>query len=220
LAYAIRNGAVATVVDNPLHMVSQFPRRLAEEMVLTGFRYLAAKEFDGNRWMDKTPGDQMIRSAPFLRRIWPDSFFIFAQRRGIENVLSRQLKFPHHGFETNCRLWVNAMQAWRDVSGALNGCSLTVDQIDLEERLEQVAQDLAAGLMFDAEQTAQIAMMFRTLRPEDSGGKARSRVSLSTCGWTFEEQNTFTRICGEISEVFGYTTDQTYRLGSGNAAAA
>jgi hypothetical protein len=206
--------SVASVSQNPKHMVSKFPQAAAQEMVLRGFRDLASMEFGGTDWIDKTPGAQMIQSAPFLRRIWPESFFVFAQRRGIENVLSRQQKFPHHAFEVNCELWATNMEAWLAVSDHLDGCHFSVDQIDLEEQPDQVAEALADSLMFDGGQAERVAEIFKTLRPEDSGGRARSRSTLSNCGWSLAERKTFMHICGAVSEAFGYTTDQSYRTKS------
>jgi hypothetical protein len=111
------------------------------------------------------------------------------------------------------------MEAWLDVAAQLKDCSFVVDQIDLEEQPDQVAKSLSARMMFDDEQAGQIATMFKTLRPEDSGGKVRSRMSLSGCGWTLAQRKAFMRICGAVSEEFGYTTDQTYRAQSPNSTA-
>src|SRR5579863_4773012 len=40
-------------------------------------------------WFDKTGNPQMILAIPILRDLWPGAVFVFAKRRGIENVISR-----------------------------------------------------------------------------------------------------------------------------------
>jgi len=43
--------------------------------------------FGSGHWIDKTPSSEMIRLAPTLRELWPNSRFIFMKRRGIENII-------------------------------------------------------------------------------------------------------------------------------------
>ena len=44
-------------------------------------------------WFDKTGNPDMILSIPIISTLWPESVFIFAKRRGIENVLSETKNF-------------------------------------------------------------------------------------------------------------------------------
>ena len=53
-------------------------------------------------WFDKTGNPEIVPAIPVLRRLWPESVFVFAKRRAIENVMSRVRKFPKHSFEYHC----------------------------------------------------------------------------------------------------------------------
>lgn len=201
---------VKSVANHPNHMVSRFPLGMMEEVILGNFRDLASGALGDQPWIDKTAGEPMIRSSAYLKKIWPDSFFIFAQRRGIENVLSRQRKFPALPFELNCKYWAACMTAWKEVSPALGEQCCALDQIDLDENPDQVACALAHHLWLSSDVAKQIGILFKRTRPEDTGGRSRTRVSLESCGWNAAEQQTFLGICGGVSSDFGYTTDASY----------
>lgn len=66
-------------------------------------------------WFDKTGNPDMIFAIPVLLKLWPESVFIFAKRRAIENVKSRLKKFPNHNFDYHCSDWAKNMSAWRQI---------------------------------------------------------------------------------------------------------
>jgi hypothetical protein len=200
-----------SVADRPTQMISRFPRSRMEELVLQNFRPMAGEVFGAKPWLDKTPGPAMILSAPYILRIWPDAFFIFAHRRGIENVLSQQRKFPDRTFEFGCKYWADCMSAWSQVHGQLGHAYYMIDQVDLEESPERVARKVAAHLHLPAGCAETIAQIFTRARPENTGGRDRGRLALASCGWTREQQQTFLDVCGNVSAAFGYTTDESYR---------
>lgn len=210
--------SVKSIQDHPKHMISLYPLGAVEESVLAIFRSIADETFGDGPWMDKTPGEPMIRSAVLLRRIWPDSFFIFTKRRGIENVLSRERKFSSHAFEFHCKQWAACMAAWKDVSAELGDGCLEVDQLDLAENPAAVARDLAAGLELPEGSVAELETVFRTVHPEDSGGQSRARTTLADTGWDSARQEIYRSVCGGIAEAYGYTLDATYRVEATMAA--
>src|SRR2546430_17539144 len=65
-----------------------------------------------DNFVDKTPGWPMLKALPALLVVWPNLRVVFTKRRGIENVLSRQRKFPDGVFESHCRDWAAAMETW------------------------------------------------------------------------------------------------------------
>src|SRR3954469_5424274 len=80
-------------------------------------------------WVDKSGNPEMIGAIPALMKLWPDSHFVFAKRRAIENIVSRLKKFSQHNFEYHCRDWARNMQAWRIMRDNVPKASrLEVDQ--------------------------------------------------------------------------------------------
>src|SRR5581483_8649104 len=66
-----------------------------QKLIRRAFVKLAADLFPAPRWLDKTPTVEAVRASLLMRELWPNARFIFMKRRVIENVLSRQRKFPH-----------------------------------------------------------------------------------------------------------------------------
>jgi hypothetical protein len=101
-------------------------------------------------WFDKTPNLEMILVIPILRELWPGSVFVFAKRRGIENVISRMKKFPDTPFENHCADWAGSMAAWRTIRPQLPpGCFIEVEQRDMIQQPERAARSLCAFLQAD-----------------------------------------------------------------------
>ena len=83
-------------------------------------------------WFDKTGNQDMILALPIVAQLWPDSVFIFAKRRAIENVISRLKKFPNYNFEYHCADWTKNMAAWRQIRDCLDPSRfIEIDQLDM-----------------------------------------------------------------------------------------
>ena len=96
-------------------------------------------------WFDKTADPGMILASPILRKLWPGSVFVFAKRRGIENVISRMKKFPGESFENHCAGWAGSMAEWRNIRQQLPpGCFIEVEQRDMIQQPERTARSLCA----------------------------------------------------------------------------
>ncbi|WP_277621698.1 sulfotransferase family protein [Mycobacterium paraense] len=172
---------------------------------------LNQKEF----WFDKTADPGMILASPIVRELWPNSVFVFAKRRGIENVISRVKKFPGESFENHCAGWAGSMAEWRNVRQQLPpGCFIEVEQRDMSQQPERTARSLCAFLGWDgwddvAVQRACDALS--THRPEESAqGSASKTLSLAESGWTAEQTEMFLKYCETEMKEFGYTLDEHY----------
>lgn len=51
----------------------------------------------------------MTLASPIVKELWPSSVFVFAKRRGIENVISRTRKFLGESLENHCADWARNM---------------------------------------------------------------------------------------------------------------
>lgn len=168
-------------------------------------------------WFDKTGNAEMIMSIPIIRQLWPSSVFIFAKRRGLENVLSRMRKFPGYDFEYHCRDWAANMSAWREIRMLLSTDSfIEVDQQDMIQRPEAVAASLCHFLHLDSSEL--IESTLRLTRPQQSESQSAERiVSLDDVNWSHEQLIVFGRYCAAEMEAYGYSIDNRYRADSGES---
>ena len=163
-------------------------------------------------WFDKTPSLAMILAIPIIRELWPDSVFVFAKRRGIENIISRLKKFPEHPFEYACSNWAETMAAWRTIRQQLPpGCFIEVEQRDMVQLPERTARSLCAFLQTDESAFTAAYNAMSTKRPQESAeGSAYRTFSLAESGWTVEQTETFLKYCETEMKQFGYTMDEHY----------
>jgi Sulfotransferase family len=155
---------------------------------------------------------EMILVIPILRELWPGSVFVFAKRRGIENVISRMKKFPDMPFENHCADWAGSMAAWRTIRPQLPpGCFIEVEQRDMIQQPERTARSLCAFLHVDASAVPAACKVMSTHRPQESEkGSASKTLSLAESGWTVEQTETFLKHCETEMKEFGYTMDEYY----------
>lgn len=163
-------------------------------------------------WLDKTHHPPMIEAIPIIRELWPGSVFVFAKRRGIENVISRLKKFPDDPFEYACSNWAESMAAWRTIRPQLSPeYFIEVEQRDMIQRPEHTARRLCAFLQVDESAFPGAYTAMSTKRPEESAeGSAYKTSSLAESGWTAEQKETFLKHCETEMKQFGYTMDERY----------
>jgi hypothetical protein len=166
-------------------------------------------------WFDKTGNPDMIHAIPILIKLWPDSVFIFAKRRAIENVLSRLKKFPQHNFEYHCSDWAKNMSAWRQMRVRMPASKFVeVDQYELIENAARVADRLRDLLCLNEGQTAEMLKTFRSNRPQQTEEGSAERVhTIKSAGFTDAQIAVFLKHCKTEMDAFGYTFDETYRGG-------
>jgi len=166
----------------------------------------------GSMWFDKSGNADMIEAIPRLRLLWPNSVYIFAKRRAIENVKSRVKKFPERDFEEHCASWAINMSTWRKIRADLPpDVYLEVDQYDLIRDAEGISRRIADFLGFEPAQSKNLMKAFKMKRPQQtSNGSAEQIHSLDSLGWSDGQLATFKRICSSEMAAFGYTEGVGY----------
>lgn len=202
---------------NPNVLVNAVKKDRLKARLFDVFQRTMDKHNPDAPWLDKTGNPEMIASIPELRRFWPDSVFIFAKRRGIENVLSRTVKFPSHRFEYHCADWARNMSTWRKIRAQLPADAfLEIDQQDLVRRPEDVAHALTRFLCLPSQNIDKMARVFRTHRPQQTAADTTARVvSLDSSGWNDIQKATFVRLCKEEMDAFRYSLGPDYTASVG-----
>jgi hypothetical protein len=168
--------------------------------------------YGGRPWFDKTGNPEMITAIPTLRLLWPDSVFIFAKRRGIENIVSRLRKFPQYDFAYHCRDWARNMAGWRALRAAHPDLkALEVDQRHIAEAPAKTAAALGDFLNLQPSAIETIGQIFTGERPQESApGTAERRMTLASTGWDEAQRLMFRALCGAEMAAFHYTEDEQY----------
>ena len=151
-------------------------------------------------FLDKTPGVNMIRAAPFLIECFPDAKIIYLQRSGISNVMSRMAKFGGV-FEEHCADWAEAWRAWRHIQPRLPR-SLELRQEDMLNNPGGVAC-LVADYLGVPEQAPAFAQSLESGRLEQTGAGVQG-ATLAATGWSAERMAAFRRISGPAMDALGY----------------
>jgi hypothetical protein len=183
---------------------SDLKRRLFEV-----FRTMVNDLNPNEPWFDKTVDSGMIEAIPIVRELWPSAVFVFAKRRGIENVISRVKKFPGQSFESHCLGWAGSMGTWRRIRQQLPPeCFIEVEQRDMIQQSRRTAETLSAFLQVDESAARHAYNVMKSTRPQERAeGSASQTFSLAETGWTVEQTETFLKHCETEMKEFGYTMD-------------
>jgi len=191
-------------------MVANVPRKYFDDAVDHMFCELAKLYFQQTYWVEKTPNSDSINIAPRFRQIWPRAKFIFMKRRGLENIRSRQAKFPGIDFASYCTEWASAMTAWRLVRDQLTGCAIEVDQLYVAQQPKDAAEKLGQFLELDQLEIGRLGQFFCSERPQRTAADIACVIEPAAMGWDATMWSTFKEICAESMNAFGYGLGSEY----------
>jgi len=209
---AVENHFATFGKPNPNQLTPQIDRGRLKDGIEGIFKQLTEDAHPYPLWFDKSGHAEMIPAIPALRRLWPESVYIFCKRRAIENVASRLKKFPMQDFERHCAGWAKIMAAWRAIRTQIPGeVYLEVDQQDLIRDTDSISTKIAKLLNLDQEQLRTLIKTFKSRRPQETTkGSATQMHSLESVGWTDSQLATFRRHCGPEMEAYGYGSGSEY----------
>ncbi len=174
------------------------------------------QDFFGTQYfVDKTADLPMLETIPYIKKTWPQAKFIFAKRRGIENIASRLQKFPHLPFEKHCQMWRNILNYWRKLKEDKLKLReyLEVDQYDIQTRPTAIAKALGDFLYLKPEQVRIIEQTFIEEQPQMTRDNVREKIrSITEVGWNNEQIKYFRSTCGDAMKEFGYSEGEEYYL--------
>ncbi len=199
--------------DNPDVLMSRVDADAMKREVGDIFRRALENEHPIPPWFDKSGNPDVIQIIPVLLDLWPDARFIFAKRRGIENITSRLTKFPGHSFEYHLRDWARNMRVWREIRAAFPDLAcIEVDQQDMLTNAHDVAARIGGLIGLSPSQQAEVAEILRRERPQQTSVGSTERVlSIEDTGWSPADVARFLEHCKTEMDAFGYTMDGRYR---------
>ena len=202
-----------SAISNKKHMIANIDRDIFKNSILETVRTTCESVCPEEVWLDKSPGHQMIGTSPYILQIWPQSRFIYAKRRGIENIVSRLKKFPHVSFEDHCKIWQNCMMSWLKVKDSLQNRYLEIEQREIALNPVKTGKQLGNFLDLEAEKTNKIIEIFSTKRPQSTGGQENEKaMSIHETGWDEKQINIYRKCCEEVSNKIGYSDTSSYYL--------
>lgn len=159
-------------------------------------------------WFDKTPGWEMVSSAPRLLSFWPKAKFIFCKRRGIDNIESQIRRFGDPtkrgiSFRDLCYGWSRTMEAWTLVKDTLGDAAIEMEHHDLASTPSAIAEKLAQFLKIDGEYKRKLAEILTNNYPEKTATNF-SWKPLDMTDWSKKQQDDFLSICGPAMNEYGY----------------
>jgi hypothetical protein len=194
-------------------VIAQVPVTVIESGLAQMFRELYAALHGNAEFVDKTPGPGMLRAIPGLLLAWPNARFVFATRRAIENLISRQRKFGFsaENFKLHCNDWAEAMNLWLKHRGAIpESQRIEIDQMDIVRDHQAVAETLAVFCGVPG-RARDFADYIANNTPQKTTSDDWKVLDLAETNWDQDSVGIFHEICGPMMSAWGYTTDASYR---------
>ncbi|THB77595.1 MAG: glycosyltransferase [Desulfobulbaceae bacterium] len=154
-------------------------------------------------FVDKTPDSPIITTLPLIQSMYPGLRVIFMKRHGVNNLESKLRRFPDKTFAHHCRFWNETMEAWLQVREQI------IHTIEIDQGLLLVdpvacSETIAAFLELTYNQKEALCSLFQEREIEKTSSDVSiNKKMIDTC-WSSEEQEIFTRICGQTMTAFGY----------------
>jgi hypothetical protein len=145
-----------------------------------------------------------------MKEIWPNARFIFMKRRVIENVLSRQRKFPEDTTERHYSDWAAVMMAWLAVRDRLGDAVLEIEHRQLVLDPDAVASSIASFLQLPDAAAARFRRYVKNSRPEQTDENFGATYSFDRLGLNENDARRMTAVCDPIMNAFGYSYGESY----------
>ncbi|MGF1772504.1 sulfotransferase [Vibrio wakamikoensis] len=168
--------------------------------------------------LDKTPGIPMLKALPIALIAWPNAKVVFCKRRALENVKSREIKFPAVSFEAHLAQWKQSFIAWRQTKQQINQAlktkdwAMEVDQKQMSDHSNQVALQVSTFLNLSKRGHNKLERSLTNDRPEQTSAPTKQARNLSQFGWSETQQQALVKVCGDELKRQGYSLDERYYL--------
>lgn len=181
-----------------------------QKFIRRGFVQLMRDLFPTAYWLDKTPTVEMVRATPLMQELWPNARFIFMKRRVIENVLSRQRKFPDGTTDQHYSDWAAVMTAWLAVREKLAGAALEVEHRQVILDPEAAASSIVEFLDMPDAAAKALQRYLASTRPEQTDQNFGATYTFEHLSLNDDEARHMKAICDPLMTAYGYSYDDSY----------
>jgi Sulfotransferase family len=206
-------------VHDPNTLLGRVSVEAFQKLIRRSFLSLATDLFPTVRWVDKTPTVEMVRASVLMKELWPNARFIFMKRRVIENVLSRQRKFPEDTTDRHYSDWAAVMTAWLEVRDRLGDSALEIEHRQLVLDPDDVASSIASFLQLPQAAAARFRRYLNSSRPEQTDDNFGATYSLEHLCLDDDDVRQLKAVCDPIMNAFGYSYDESYFAPEGRRVA-
>jgi hypothetical protein len=197
-------------VEDPNTLLGKVPIAAFQKLIRRSFVRMAADLFPTRRWLDKTPTVEMVRASVLMKELWPNARFIFMKRRVIENVLSRQRKFPQDDTERHYSDWLAVMRGWLAVREQLGDSALEVEHRQLVLEPGAVVSTIAEFLQLPQDAAARFRSYLTERRPEQTDSDFGAVYSIERLGLNEYDATRLRVACDPIMHALGYSYSESY----------
>lgn len=188
--------------------IKQFKRENILDGTIKALDIIHQQRLDHKIWLDKTPGEEMIRVLPIFMNYFEDAKIIFMKRNGIGNILSRQRRFKFAPFVEHCQSWANTILAWQKIKNQLPSESLMeLDQKEMAKAPVEVVKRLASFLKINDKNQENHLVELLSGSTENTSQKSLDgslELYLEDSGWDQSKIFDFLFFCHASMETMNY----------------
>ncbi len=180
-------------------MLADWKRDLFWKDIVNAYVRQIRLQFPGGFYLDKTPNILPLKYAKLIEASLDGSRFIFCRRRGIDNIISKQRKWPDVSFHEHCTEWSDIIEHWDRLKGELKSPILEIDFYEMFAERELLATRIADFLELPEDERARFYEHLVQTQPA-----AHPWVPLSQSGWSDEKVRTFLDACRPVMDRYNY----------------
>jgi len=126
--------------------IKKFGHSRVLESVIKSIDEIHQTELNSIKWIDKTPGPDMIKILPSLNQYFPSAKIIYCIRDCVQNLESRRIRFNNPDLEKPIQNYSNTIINWEEIKDNLNENYIIIDQSNLKSAPEDCAERISKYL--------------------------------------------------------------------------
>jgi hypothetical protein len=197
-------------------LCNEVPSLFVKAQLILAMRNLYQRIYRGADIVDKTPGNKMLQSLPLFFLAFPQTKVIYCKRRGIENIVSRQRKFPKVSFKGHCEQWSRNIELWKRVKRTISSrlkhedWFIEMEQYELANFGEKCSTEMVKFLEVPGTRLQSIINYQADNVLQKTAVNHQLAKSIDDTDWSAQDKTTFRYICSKVMSECNYSYDNSY----------
>jgi hypothetical protein len=197
-------------------LCNEVPSLFVKAQLILAMRNLYQRIYRGADIVDKTPGNKMLQSLPLFFLAFPQTKVIYCKRRGIENIVSRQRKFPKVSFKGHCEQWSRNIELWKRVKRTISSrlkhedWFIEMEQYELANFGEKCSTEMVKFLEVPGTRLQSIINYQADNVLQKTAVNHQLAKSIDDTDWSAQDKTTFREICSKVMSECNYSYDNSY----------